>query len=86
MIETIFRVIIIILVISIVLAVACSIGITLGVPFEYGNLLLSFLGVVCYIFPVGKLMPILVAVVSLTIFKIGISLLKTLWDIFPLKG
>lgn len=86
MVETIFRVIVILLIISLILVVISSISIQLNLPFQYGSLLLSFLSVVCYIFPLGKLMPILVCVVSLTIFKIGISLLKTLWSIFPLKG
>lgn len=86
MIETIFRVIVIILIIAIVLAVASSLGISFGFSFEYGELLLNFLNVVCYIIPIGKLMPIFVAVISITVFKIGISLLKTIWDIFPLQG
>lgn len=86
MIETIFRVIVIMLIISLILVVITSISIQLNLPFQYGGLLLSFLNVIFYFLPIGKLMPILVCVVSLTVFKIGISLLKTLWSIFPLKG
>ena len=86
MVETIFRVIVILLIISLILVVISSLSVQLNLPFEYASLLLSFLNVVCYIIPLNKLMPILVCVVSITVFKIGISLLKTLWGIFPLKG
>lgn len=86
MIETIFRVIIIIIIIAIVLAVVSTLGIAFNFPFEYAELLLNFLSVVCYILPIKKLMPLLVVVISIAVFKIGISLLKTIWDIFPLQG
>lgn len=86
MIETIFRVIIIVLIITIVLAVACSLGIMWNFPFQYTTLLLSLLNVVCYIFPFKKLIPMFVTVISIVVFKTGISLLKTIWAIFPLKG
>lgn len=86
MVETIFRVIIILMLIIIVLAVLGSFSITYQVSFDYGALLLSFLHCVCYILPFKQLLPIFVCVVGFTIFKIGVSILKTLWSIFPLNG
>ena len=86
MIETIFRVIIILVIISVVLAVLGSFSINYGISFEFGELLLSFLHCVCYIVPFKKLLPIFVCVVGFVIFKISVSILKTLWAIFPLKG
>lgn len=86
MIETIFRVILIVIIIAIVLAVACTLGITFDFPFEYTVLLLSFLHIVCYVIPFTKLLPIFVTVVSIVVFKVGIALLKTIWDLFPLRG
>lgn len=86
MVETIFRVIIIILIIVIILAVLSSFSMNFNITFGYQNLLLSFLSCVCYVLPFKKLMPIFVCVIAFSVFKVGISVLKTLWDIFPLQG
>lgn len=83
MVEVIFRVILIAVVIAIVLGVASTLAIAFDIPFEYANLLTSFLHVVCYILPFANLIPIFVAVVSIVVFKVGISILKTIWDLFP---
>ena len=87
MIETIFRVILIILVITIVLAVVSTLGIgfNIGFSFAVNQFLQQILSVACYIFPFKSLLPILLVVISMTLFKIGISILKTIWDIFPFR-
>lgn len=86
MIETIFRVLVIIIIIGIVLAVVSSIGIPSIAVFEYSGLLSSFLKVICYIIPFSKLLPIFGGVVGFAVFKGAIALLRTVWDIFPIKG
>jgi hypothetical protein len=86
MIETIFRVIVILMLVAVVIAVIATLGITFNLPFQYSTLLLSFLHVVCYILPFGKLMPIFITVISVVVFKISVSLLKTIWQLLPIKG
>lgn len=83
MVETIFRIILIAVVASIILAFASTLVIAFDIRFEYTILLTSFLHVVCYILPFKKLLPIFIVVVSITVFKIGVSILKTIWDLFP---
>lgn len=86
MIETIFRVLVILVIVTVALTFLSSLSVTFSFPFQYGDLLNSFLSIVYYILPFNKLMPIFVFVISITIFKISISLIKTIWDIFPMKG
>lgn len=87
MIETIFRVILIILVIAIVLAVASTLGVSFGIGFSFATneFLQDILSIACYIFPFKNLLPVLIVVISITVFKIGISILRTIWDIFPFR-
>lgn len=83
MVEVIFRVILIAVVIAIVLGVASTLAIAFDLPFEFASLLTGFLHIVCYILPFDRLYPIFIVVVSITVFKIGISIIKTIWDLFP---
>lgn len=85
MVETIFRVILIILVITIILAVVSTLGVNFNIGFSFNTdqFLQQILSVACYIFPFKALLPILVVIISVTLFKIGIAILKTIWDIFP---
>lgn len=86
MIETIFRVIIILMLVTVVIAVVATLGITFNLPFQYSTLLLSFLHIVCYVLPFNKLMPIFITVISVVVFKISVSLLKTIWQLLPISG
>lgn len=86
MIEVIFRIILIGVIIAIVVGVACTLSIAFDLPFEYTALLTSFLHVVLYVLPMYKLWPIFAVVVSIVIFKVGISILKTIWDLFPFRA
>lgn len=44
----------------------------------------DILGSVCYLLPMGTVVSVIGVIVLLNIFKIIISLLKTLWDIIPI--
>lgn len=86
MIETIFRVLVILMIIMIVVSIVATLGITFNLPFKYTTLLVSFLHIVCYVLPFNKLMPIFIVVISIVIFKITVSFIKTVWQILPLRG
>lgn len=86
MIETIFRVIIILMLVMVVIAIVATLGITFNFPFQYVDLLISFLHIVCYVLPFSKLIPIFVVVISIIVFKTGVSLLKTIWQLLPIRG
>lgn len=84
--QVILRVIFIIIIIAIVVAVLGSVSIKWEIGFNSSALLLSFLNCVAYILPFKQLFPLFVIVIALTVLKISISLLHTLWDFFPLRG
>lgn len=87
MVETIFRVVIILLIITIIIAVLGSTSLNYNVSFSnFKVLFTSFLHCICYIVPIERLLPIFVTVVGFTVFRISISLLKTIWSLFPLQG
>ena len=46
--------------------------------------ILSFLNMATYLIPIKQLMPIVLFSVSLIIFKIVVSLVKTIWDVLPI--
>lgn len=87
MISVIFRAVLILMVIAIVLAVIVNTGGFFGLTFNFATneFLKSLLSVVCYIVPFKTLLPIFAVVISLTLFKISVSLLKTIWALFPLR-
>lgn len=87
MIETIFRVLIIGVIVTVVLAFIGSISVAFNLSLGgHVNAIFQFVNFACYILPIGKLMPILLIIISLTVFKIAVSIIKTIWDILPLKG
>ena len=48
--------------------------------------LANFLHIIYYVIPIGKLSPIIFCYVAFTIFKIVIAVIKTIWQIFPVRG
>ncbi len=50
---------------------------------EYFEGFLGFINFCTYLFPCYALWPLLSIVISLTFFRIGVSLLKTIWSILP---
>ena len=87
MVETVFRVMMIGVIISIVVGiigtVACQWSIDTS-PYLQG--LASFLSVVYYILPIGKLAPIITVTITLMNLRIVISLIKTIWSLIPIHG
>jgi len=51
---------------------------------EYFEGFLGFVNFCTYLFPIYALMPLLGIVISLTVFRITISFLKTVWAILPI--
>lgn len=44
----------------------------------------SFLQVVAYILPWDNLVPLIVLNISIVVLKIGISIVKTIWELIPI--
>lgn len=44
----------------------------------------EFLQIVAYVLPWGNLLPLILIIFSLGMFKIGVALVKTIWDLIPL--
>ncbi len=87
MIETIFRVLIIGVIVTVVLAFIGSISVAFDLSLGgYIDFIFQYINLACYILPIGKLMPILLIIISINVFKIAVSIIKTIWDILPLKG
>lgn len=87
MVSSILRVIIIIFIISVTLVVIANLSLGFGISFsQFSSLFTAFLQVCFYIFPFGKLFPILAIVISITIFRSVIALIKTVWNILPIRG
>lgn len=44
----------------------------------------NFLAFIFYILPIDGLVPIVVIVIGITVFRIVISVIKTVWDLLPI--
>lgn len=44
----------------------------------------SFLQVVAYILPWSNILPLIILTLSLVLLRIGISVVKTIWDLLPI--
>ena len=87
MIETIFRVIVIGIIIMIVLAIIGTISASFGLSFTgFGATLSSFLACVFYIVPIEKLFPVIACSIGLICLRSVVSIVKTLWQILPIRG
>lgn len=87
MLQIIFRILVIVVIIMVVVSIIATLGITFNFSFGgYASLLLSFLQIVCYVLPFKRVLPILIAVISIVIFKITVSLIKTIWQLLPIRG
>ena len=59
-------------------------AISIGIDFVSGmSILNSFFSVVYYLLPIGNILPLIFIVIAITIFKIVISLIKTIWELLP---
>lgn len=48
------------------------------------DIFFDVLEMVCYLLPMGTVFAIFLIVVGLTMFRVVISLIKTIWDLLPL--
>ena len=44
----------------------------------------SFLQVVAYLMPWSNILPIIILNIGIVLFKIGVSVVKTIWDLLPI--
>lgn len=44
----------------------------------------SFLQIIAYILPWSNILPLIVLTIGIIILKIGISIVKTIWDLLPI--
>lgn len=87
MVSSIVRVIIFTVIVSIVVGFVGIINFSWSLdtsPYLQG--LASFLHVIYYIIPIGKLSPVIICFIGLMSFRIIISIVKTLWQLIPISG
>ena len=87
MVETLFKIFIIGVI------VAISIGFIGTVVFSwtldtssYLKGLTSFLSVIFYVLPIDHLSPLIFCFLALMSFRIAISIIKTIWNLLPIRG
>ena len=87
MVQTIFRIIVIGIIIAFVIGIIGTVswGWNLDTS-PYLSTLSSILAVVLYVIPIGKLSPILVIFISSMVFRFVITVIKTVWDLIPIRG
>lgn len=87
MVSSVFRVIIIGVIVAITIGVigTVSFGWTLNTS-VYLQGLASFLHVIYYVLPIGKLSPIIFCFIALMLFRIAVALIKTIWSLIPVSG
>lgn len=87
MVETVFRVVIIGVVIAITIGIIGTVSFSWTLNTSvYLQGLSSFLHIIYYVLPIGKLSPIIFCFISLMGFRIVVSLIKTIWSIIPIQG
>lgn len=87
MVSSVFRLIIIGVVIAITIGIIGTVSFSWSFNTStYLQGLTSFLHVIYYILPIGKLSPIIICFVGLMAFRIAIALIKTIWSLIPVRG
>lgn len=86
MVETIFRVIIILVLITVTLGVLASVSVTFDFGDNFSEVLFDFFAIACCLLPVKNLLPIFVFFISVVLFKTVISIVKTIWNLLPIRG
>lgn len=87
MIDGILRLIIIGIVIAITIGIIGTVAFSWTLDTSpYLSGLASFLAVVYYVLPIGELSPIIFCFLGMMVFRIIISVIKTIWDLLPISG
>lgn len=53
------------------------------VAFDYEPIK-QWVAMACYIIPIGQLMPLVAIFISLMLFRIAVTIIKTIWDLLPI--
>lgn len=87
MVESVFRVLVIGILVAIVIGIFGTVAFSWTLDTSsYLNGLANFLHIIYYVLPIGKLSPILFCFISLMVFRIVVSIIKTLWNLIPVRG
>lgn len=87
MVESIFRFTIISIIVAIVIGIFGTVAFSWTLDTSpYLSGLASFLHIIYYVLPIGKLSPILFCFIGLMLFRIVVSIIKTIWDLIPISG
>lgn len=87
MVASLFRVIIIGVIIAITIGIIGTVSFSWSFNTSaYLQGLTSFLHVIYYVLPIGKLSPIIICFVGLMAFRIIVALIKTIWSLIPVRG
>lgn len=87
MVETFFRFIVIGILVAIVIGIIGTVAFSWTLDTSpYLSGLSSFLKVIYYVLPIGKLSPIIFCFIASMAFRIVISIIKTLWSLIPVRG
>lgn len=87
MIETAVRFGVIAIIVAFVLGILGTVAFSWTLdtsPYLQG--LTGFLRVIYYVLPIESLTPIIVITISLMSFRIIVSIIKTIWQLIPIKG
>jgi len=82
-----FKILKIVALISIVGAIIgmISFGWTISTS-PYLATLSTFISIIVYILPIGRLAPIITIFIASMAFRFGVSVLRSLWDLIPIRG
>lgn len=87
MVESVFRFVVIGIIIAIAIGIFGTVAFSWTLETSpYLSGLASFLHIIYYVLPIGKLSPIIFCFITLMSFRIIISLIKTIWDLIPIRG
>lgn len=87
MVESVFRVVIIGVLIAVTIGIIGTVSFSWTLdtsPYLQG--LTSFLHVIYYVLPIAKLRPIIYTFIGLMVFRIVVSLIRTIWSLIPING
>lgn len=87
MVETIFRVVVIGILIGVTVAIIGTVAFSWTLETSpYLSGLANFLHVIYYVLPIAKLSPIIIIFISSMVFRIVVTIVKTIWDLIPISG
>ena len=87
MVNSIFRLVVIGVIIAITIGLIGTVFFSWSLDTSvYLSGLTNFLHVIYYVLPIAQLSPIIICFVSLMVFRIVISVIKTIWDLIPIRG